>query len=136
MKKFIAITVFSFLAIFVHAQVNAPVTVTKTGDTLNVTNDTVYINLNQIPDGLKSVEINVNKVSGTLAGSARLQQSNGGSIWYDAGSSANDTLAIGNVQLQGKIWTANANVCANLRVMIIRTNGVAIPVVYYVRRDD
>lgn len=140
MKQFVTIiaviaAVFSFCNNS-NAQVHEPITVIKTGDTLNATNDTVYINLMSVPNGLTSVEINISKVSGTLAGSARLQQSNGGSIWYDAGSSINDTLAIGNTATQGKLWSITTPGTANLRLMLIRTNGVAIPTVYYVRREE
>ncbi|MCZ2140613.1 MAG: hypothetical protein LC096_04400 [Bacteroidia bacterium] len=136
MKKLIAI-VAAVTALFisannVNAQKGKPTVITKVGDTLKSGKDTVYITIINALDKLKSVEINISKVSGTVAGSAVLQRSNGSNVWY----TFSDTLTLSDIALQGKFWTVSPNIAASIRVRIIRSNGVGVPTIHYLRREE
>lgn len=115
MKKLFAFIVILFAAISLHAQ---PFTLSKTA----LTNADTATAILQIKAGVRaaSVQLDVTKVSGTVAGTCVLKGSIDGTYYQTIGS---DTYTIANVAAQHHIWDLTNTISYKYYELYILTSG-------------
>lgn len=136
MKKFavflmwtLMLAAFSFIPTkHSDAQIVKQMTITAADDTLTNA-DTATVSLT-LDGSFKSVEAQVIKVSGTVAGSAKFQgQTLDGGTWADV-----DALSLTDVSSQYKIFSVpNPRTYKAYRVIIITSSGTVVPKVFTLR---
>ena len=88
--------------------------------------DTTYFTVSSIgAHEAATFQFGVEKTTGTVAGKAWLEVSNNNVDWLQV--NAADTMNIGNVATQGKLWEIEGFYYRSARVRVITTGGTSKP---------
>jgi hypothetical protein len=132
MKKFLFFLLATLAIITTEAQTRLSVR----SDTL-VNADTAYATFSSVPSKIKSFQLDLNRISGSIStsGYALLQGTINGTSWVDVNT---DTLKLANAATQTKVWLITSTNYAAYRACVRIPTGTQTSraIFTYLRRND
>lgn len=124
---------FLLAALVITASAQAQISSTKTSDTV-ATATTTYLTYTSLNSGVKSFQVVVTKISGTLAGTCLLQGTLDGTNWTNVNT---DTLTLANSTTNQKTWLLAGTYYKSYRVAVTNTGTNSFRFTFtYLRRPD
>ena len=131
MKKVIFLILFVASAFYSNAQAVKPEKIVVISDTA-INADTVIVSFTAVKSKIKSFQLSINKVNGTVDGTVFLQGTINGNDWITI-----DSLAATNVAITTKMFAINATSYYSYRAYYITTGTQkSILTAAYLRRQD